>query len=104
MEQVCNCRAPRWPVGKERKTRQGMLLAKAYVRHQRDQMLKVAIDVLDKHQNQQRFGLTSELGGHQVHEVAKFAQALRDVPSQLGFPYEVKWPEVPECLKKHIVS
>lgn len=81
-----------------------MILAKAYVRFQRDLMLKVAIDALDKHQNQQRFGLSSELGGHQAHEVAKFAQALRDVPSQLGFPYTVKWPEVPDCLKKLIIS
>lgn len=81
-----------------------MLLAKAYVRHQRDRMLMVALDVLNKYQNQQRFGLSSEIAGHQAHEVACFAQFLRDVPQQLGFPYDVKWPEIPDCLKKHIVS
>lgn len=30
--------------------------------------------------------------------VIAYRQALRDVPQQAGFPYEIEWPEKPECL------
>lgn len=30
--------------------------------------------------------------------VIAYRQALRDVPQQAGFPYEIVWPEKPECL------
>ena len=29
-------------------------------------------------------------------ETAKYRQALRDIPEQEGFPYEVKWPTKPQ--------
>ena len=30
--------------------------------------------------------------------VIAYRQALRDVPQQAGFPYEIEWPEKPSCL------
>lgn len=32
-------------------------------------------------------------------DIAKYRQALRDIPQQEGFPYEVEWPEKPEDMK-----
>lgn len=30
--------------------------------------------------------------------VVAYRQALRDVPQQAGFPFEIEWPEKPSCL------
>ena len=32
--------------------------------------------------------------------VKAYRTALRDVPQQEGFPYDVAWPELPEVLAK----
>ena len=33
---------------------------------------------------------------HDTSEIRAYRQALRDVPQQEGFPYDVRWPEKPE--------
>ena len=35
-------------------------------------------------------------------EVIAYSQALRDVPEQDGYPYDVRWPELPDILKRQI--
>ena len=81
-----------------------MYLAAAYVRHQRDQLLAVAVNALNRHRNQIDFGIPATLSLVEVQEVASYAEALRNVPQQVGFPYEVAWPTTPACLKKYVVG
>lgn len=38
----------------------------------------------------------AETGGQISVPQAEYRQALRDLPSQVGFPYAVVWPEKPE--------
>lgn len=35
------------------------------------------------------------IGDYDLQAVKAYRKALRDVPSQAGFPYDVKWPENP---------
>jgi hypothetical protein len=37
-----------------------------------------------------------EAGQPQDFSVAAYRQALRDIPSQPGFPWDIVWPEVPQ--------
>ncbi len=75
-----------------------MLLAADYVRRERNTLLKPVLDVLERHLNQKSFDLATTLTDVEAREVALYAQALRDVPSQTGFPYEVIWPIRPIAL------
>jgi len=36
------------------------------------------------------------LGSALTGEFAKYRQALRDLPEQPGFPYEIEWPDLPK--------
>lgn len=62
----------------------------ASVRTRRDQLLRATdyAQVLD-----------SPLDDVARSEVAKYRQALRDVPQDIGDPFAVVWPEIPEILK-----
>lgn len=40
------------------------------------------------------------IGAEDLEAVKTYRQALRDVPQQEGFPYDVVWPELPEVLAK----
>lgn len=79
-----------------------MLLAKLYMRQHRDAMLQDALNVLDRHDKQVRYGLSPTLTNEEAKSVAVYAQALRDVPQQAGFPREIVWPDVPHGLDKII--
>lgn len=92
---------PKWPHEKERDR---MYLATTYVRYQRDQLLLVALNALNRHRNQIDFGIPPSLSQLEVNEVAAYAQALRNVPQQKGFPYELAWPTAPACLKSKVIG
>ncbi len=81
-----------------------MLLAMAHARDQRNRMLVTALNVLDRHRNQVDFGIQPRLSQEEVIEVAQYAEALRNVPQQKGFPHLIVWPDTPRVLKKEIVS
>ena len=65
-------------------------------RRERDKRLASALAVLDRHEKQARYGLPTTLTEAQAVEVAVYAQALRDVPEQAGFPRRIEWPEMPD--------
>lgn len=90
----------KWPL---RKGGKSVLAARVYVRQQRDQLLLVAIGALNRHQNQVNFGITPTLTHDEIIAVGAFAEALRDVPQQEGFPFAVKWPATPKALKKKVI-
>ena len=64
-------------------------------RQQRDLLLKDALAVLDRHTSQKGYGLPTTLTDEQARLWAVYAQALRDVPQQYGFPTQVSWPVKP---------
>lgn len=92
---------PSWPLNR---VGNHMILAIVYVRHQRDLLMSVALDAIDRHRNQTQFHLATSLTEEQVQQVAVYAEALRGVPQQTGFPYGVQWPTVPTCISHLIVQ
>lgn len=42
------------------------------------------------------------LSNIQKEEIKQFRQALRDITNQSGFPGNVLWPTVPDCIKNEI--
>ncbi|KUM02938.1 tail fiber assembly protein [Chromobacterium subtsugae] len=64
-------------------------------RRQRDLLLKDALAVLERHAGQTCFGIAPSLSEEQARGWALYAQALRDVPQQPGFPAQMQWPASP---------
>jgi hypothetical protein len=81
-----------------------MLLARAYVAHQRDQLLRVAQNALCSHQRREAFGLPTRLSDNDVRELHVYVGMLNEVTRQAGFPYEVEWPATPACLHALVVE
>lgn len=73
------------------------------VREQRDALLQMVSDILQRHQNQAAFGLPTTYDADDIQRVARYAQALRDVPQQPTFP-DVRWPHRPACLTRKIIA
>ena len=42
------------------------------------------------------------LSDEDTGKVKQFRQQLRDITKQTGFPYNVKWPTPPDCIKDQI--
>lgn len=42
------------------------------------------------------------LSEEQKSEIRQFRQLLRDIPQQSGFPENVVWPTVPDCIKDKV--
>ena len=100
-EKCCVCHPPRWPRKNEKDY---MYLITVYVRHQREKLLAVATDALNRHRNQIEFGLPTTLTEDEIRDVAAYAQALRDITSQDNYPYNVVWPETPAGLRKDVIG
>jgi hypothetical protein len=81
-----------------------MVLAKVHARHQRDELLTIAVNTLNRHRNQVDFGITPTLTDQEIIEVATYAECLRKVPQQDGFPYQVVWPQTPLCMRKDVIG
>ncbi|MGC0151056.1 phage tail assembly chaperone [Chromobacterium vaccinii] len=64
-------------------------------RDYRDLLLKDALSVLDRHAYQKNYGLPTTLTDGEVRQWAIYAQGLRDVPQQSGFPTKIDWPTPP---------
>ncbi|WP_114152816.1 phage tail assembly chaperone [Chromobacterium haemolyticum] len=67
----------------------------ANARRRRDAELQKALYVLDRHDQQKRYGLDTTLTDAEARQWAIYAQALRDVPQQAGFPTQIDWPDPP---------
>ncbi|WP_114153021.1 phage tail assembly chaperone [Chromobacterium haemolyticum] len=67
----------------------------ASARRRRDAELQKTLYVLDRHEQQKRYGLDTALTEAQARQWAIYAQALRDVPQQSGFPDKIDWPKTP---------
>ena len=61
----------------------------------RDMLITKASALLDRHRNQKEFGIATTLTDAEAAEVALYAQRLRDLPEQEGFPH-VDLPESPK--------
>lgn len=70
-----------------------------WIREHRDGLLAAASNVLQRHQNQVNFGITATLSQDEAQQVAQFAEDLRGVPAQSGFPHRVTWPKIPKCIR-----
>ncbi len=64
-------------------------------RRLRDILLNEALTELDRYQKQTLFGGTGTLTEPQAQEWASYAQALRDLPQQIGFSDAVTLPDRP---------
>lgn len=67
----------------------------AGLRAQRDALLAPVSDALQRHLLQTTYRQPTTLTDTQAATWATYAQALRDVPQQSGFPASVVWPEPP---------
>ncbi|WP_114152983.1 phage tail assembly chaperone [Chromobacterium haemolyticum] len=64
-------------------------------RRRRDIELQEALKMLDRHEQQISYDLPRTLTNEQAKLWAIYAQALRDVPQQAGFPTQIEWPAAP---------
>lgn len=74
------------------------------IRAQRNALLTVVADILQRHLLQVSFELPCSYNAAQIKQVASYAQALRDVPQQTDFPKHVRWPTPPMCLRDIIIE
>tara|TARA_R110000851_G_scaffold158526_3_gene301593 strand:+ start:140 stop:391 length:252 start_codon:yes stop_codon:yes gene_type:complete len=61
------------------------------VRAQRDDLLSALSKDIERHQSQSRLGIEVT---HTIENLDHYAQLLRDIPAQAGFPFEIVWPEL----------
>lgn len=92
---------PRWPLHREG---DAMLLARIYVRYQAEQLSEVASRVLEQHRRREALGAPVSLDQASVLCLGSYIEKLQSVAEQIGFPYNVEWPEVPACLRQHIIT
>lgn len=92
---------PIYPTGRFAKD---TLSLNRFARYKRDSLLETASAFLTRHLNQAYFGIRTSLNDKEIKAVAQFAQRLRDVPAQKGFPLTIEWPKVPKCLSSQIIS
>ena len=92
---------PRWPLHREG---DAMLLACIYVRHQAEQLSEVATRALEQHRRREVLGALVTLDQASVLCLGNYIEKLQSVADQSGFPYNVEWPEVPACLRQHIIT
>lgn len=64
------------------------------IRSQRDEKLKAALAVLERHRNQKDYKLKTTLSEAKAKEWADYAQDLRDITTQKG-PGTIRWPDAP---------
>lgn len=67
----------------------------ARLRAQRDALLTPVTDALQRHVLQIAYAQRTTLTNTEASALATYAQALRDVPQQPGFPHTVVWPDAP---------
>ncbi|MDH5426502.1 MAG: hypothetical protein OEY29_16065 [Gammaproteobacteria bacterium] len=64
-------------------------------RSHRDQLIRDAAALLDRHRNQLEFGLTTTLTAQQAQDVALYIEQLRQLGSQIDMDAELIWPPLP---------
>lgn len=68
------------------------------VRATRDEQLRLALDVIDRHRNQKEISRPTTITDAEYVATLGYVEDLRNLPEQSGFPLDVSWPEVPSPL------
>ena len=71
----------------------------SFMRFIRDETLKKVVDPIVS--NPLRWGSLSDA---EQLEVTIFRQALLDITDQSGWPWEIQWPEKPDCLPDDMIN
>lgn len=61
------------------------------VREKRDALLNALSKDIERHQSQSRLGIEVT---HTIENLDNYAQQLRDIPDQAGFPFNIIWPKL----------
>lgn len=92
---------PKWPL---REGKNAMLLARIYVRHQRDHLMRAAANVMNSHRRRLELGLKGNLTATELQDIWDYMEKLRAIPEHPEFPHNVEFPRVPEVLHRVIVE
>ena len=65
-------------------------------RKERDELLDIALGYIQRYQLQTAGGFQPDDNEAVFQDLLAYAQELRDVPQQEGFPEDIQWPELPE--------
>ena len=68
---------------------------KEQVRAERDRRIDAIRWRIERYQTQEAAGLETNDTADYYRELLLYVQALRDIPTQAGFPDKVEWPEEP---------
>lgn len=68
----------------------------AEARAERDRRIEAIRWRIERYQTQAAAGLETTDTAEQYKAILLYAQALRDVPEQAGFPDAIEWPEEPQ--------
>lgn len=64
------------------------------VRSCRDEKMKCVADLVDRYKHQSEAGIKTSDSNERYIEMLNYMQELREVPQQIGFPFNVVWPEL----------
>ncbi len=67
----------------------------SFARARRDRAIEAARPVIERHRDQVELGSATTLSAEAFVGVLTYVQALRDIPTQSGFPAAIQWPAVP---------
>lgn len=70
----------------------------ASVRRQRDTAIADVRWMIERHTDEVALGVAPSLSSAEFIALLQHVQALRDVPSQSGFPAAITWPEPPAFI------
>lgn len=73
--------------------------AEAQVRAERDRLLEGSMWMVQRHQSEKQLGRPTTLTDEEFQALLQYQQDLRDVPQQMGFPFDVEWPAMPVFVK-----
>lgn len=60
-------------------------------RAKRDSLLNALSKDVERHHSQSRLGIETT---HTIESLDNYAQLLRDIPAQAGFPFNITWPKL----------
>lgn len=73
------------------------------VRAMRDERLRLALDVIDRHRNQKEINRPTTITDAEYVVILGYVEDLRNLPEQSGFPLEIVWPLTPPALTNNNV-
>lgn len=76
---------------KEDLEQEALALASNAARAKRDSLLNTLSKDIERHHSQSRLGVETT---HTIENLDNYAQLLRDIPTQEGFPFNIVWPQL----------